>query len=206
MATRGLGSLMKGAGRSPAVTEQQLLTKAEITPSDVINLKAPTTQYLCKTTDNKFGIEFTAFKLRDLDRGLILFEIAKPDDAPYEPPSEDDDDSGRFVDYRFTPDFLRLRTVGATVTFRVGDEPVPNFRMIERHFFRNKLLKSFDFDFGFCIPASNNTCEHIYQFPTLTEAEIEDMIASPGETKSDSFYFVDGKLVMHNRAVYSYDA
>lgn len=34
----------------------------------------------------------------------------------------------------------------------------------------------------------------------------EDMIAKPFETKSDSFYFVDGKLVMHHRAEYAYDA
>lgn len=39
--------------------------------------------------------------------------------------------------------------------------------MIERHYFRNKLLKTFDFEFGFCIPHSNNTCEHIYKFPNL---------------------------------------
>ena len=39
----------------------------------------------------------------------------------------------------------------------------------------------------------------------LTEDEIADMIANPQETKSDSFYFVDGKLVMHNRAEYAYN-
>ncbi|KAB0371964.1 hypothetical protein FD755_016902, partial [Muntiacus reevesi] len=63
-----------------------------------------------------------------------------------------------------------------------------NFCMIERHYFRNQLLKSFDFHFGFCIPSSKNTCEHIYDFPT----------------QSDSFYFVDDRLVMHNKANYSY--
>ena len=57
------------------------------------------------------------------------------------------------------------------VEFTVGAEPVNNFRMIERHYFRDKLLKSFDFEFGFCIPNSKNTCEHIYEFPTLTSAE-----------------------------------
>jgi hypothetical protein len=41
--------------------------------------------------------------------------------------------------------------------------------MIERHYFRNQLLKSFDFHFGFCIPSSKNTCEHIYDFPPLSE-------------------------------------
>ncbi len=81
--------------------------------------------YLCKTTDNVYGIEFIAFKLRDLDNNTVLFEVsstaiffvilqvAKPADIPYEPPREDDDDSGRFVRYEFTPDFLKLRTVGA---------------------------------------------------------------------------------------------
>lgn len=55
------------------------------------------------------------------------------------------------------------------VEFTVGDKPVSNFRMIERHYFRERLLKNFDFDFGFCIPSSRNTCEHIYEFPQLSE-------------------------------------
>lgn len=51
----------------------------------------------------------------------------------------------------------------------MGDRPVTGFRMIERHYFRERLLKTFDFDFGFCIPSSRNTCEHIYEFPQLSE-------------------------------------
>ncbi|XP_026636231.1 protein unc-119 homolog A isoform X3 [Microtus ochrogaster] len=90
------------------------------------------------------------------------------------------------------------------VEFTVGDKPVNNFRMIERHYFRNQLLKSFDFHFGFCIPSSKNTCEHIYDFPPLSEELISEMIRHPYETQSDSFYFVDDRLVMHNKADYSY--
>ena len=149
------------------------------------------------------------------------------------------------------------------MTFTVGDAVVNKFRMIERHFFDNKLLKSFDFDFGFCIPDSKNTCEHMYSFPqlsdsdsklnrhhpsthcyvslgtmvgeeesyfwrckwtlipplicgscatatvlhpTLPHAAVKSMIANPYSTKSDSFYFVDDKLIMHNKAEYSYSA
>ncbi|XP_046312453.1 protein unc-119 homolog B isoform X3 [Marmota monax] len=113
--------------------------------------------------------------------------------------------AGRFVRYQFTPAFLRLRTVGATVEFTVGDKPVSNFRMIERHYFRERLLKNFDFDFGFCIPSSRNTCEHIYEFPQLSEDVIRLMIENPYETRSDSFYFVDNKLIMHNKADYAYN-
>ena len=35
---------------------------------------------------------------------------------------------------------------------------------------------------------------------------VDDMVASPYDTVSDSFYFVDGKLVMHNKAYYRYYA
>lgn len=41
------------------------------------------------------------------------------------------------------------------------------FRMIERYFFRDKFLKSFDFEFGFCIFYSRNIVEYIYEFLTL---------------------------------------
>ncbi|XP_020337828.1 protein unc-119 homolog B-like isoform X2 [Oncorhynchus kisutch] len=117
---------------------------------------------------------------------------------------EGDMSAGRFVCYQFTTAFLRLRTVGATVEFTVGARPLNSFRMIERHYFRDHLLKSFDFDFGFCIPNSRNTCEHIYEFPQLSESLVHQMVEHPYETKSDSFYFVDNRLVMHNKADYSY--
>lgn len=92
-----------------------------------------------------------------------------------------------------------------SVEFQVGNKDVKSFRMIERHFFKDRLLKTFDFNFGYCIPNSKNTCEHIYEFPTLPPDLINEMIANPFETRSDSFYFVDNKLVMHNKADYSYE-
>ena len=55
------------------------------------------------------------------------------------------------------------------VEFTVGNKEVKQFRMIERHYFRNTLLKCFDFEFGFCMPLSSNTCEHIYELPVLSE-------------------------------------
>ncbi|XP_039467775.1 protein unc-119 homolog B-like isoform X3 [Oreochromis aureus] len=99
---------------------------------------------------------------------VLGLRVATRDDD--EENRESDASTGRFVRYQFTPAFLQLRTVGATVEFTVGNRPLSNFRMIERHYFRDHLLKSFDFDFGFCIPNSRNTCEHIYEFPQLSES------------------------------------
>jgi len=64
--------------------------------------------------------------------------------------------------------------VTCRVEFKVGDREVKNFRMIERHYFKDTLLKSFDFEFGFCMPNSSNTCEHIYELP-----KIQDKLSEP---------------------------
>lgn len=34
---------------------------------------------------------------------------------------------------------------------------------------------------------------------------VEEMIKHPFETRSDSFYFVDDRLIMHNKADYAYN-
>lgn len=34
--------------------------------------------YLCSPEANIYGIDFTRFKLRDMDSGAVLFEVAKP--------------------------------------------------------------------------------------------------------------------------------
>ena len=76
--------------------------------------------------------------------------------------------------------------------------------MIERHYFRDQLIKSYDFTFGFCIPNSTNSWEAIYMMPELSEELKQQILENPYETQSDSFYFVDDKLVMHNKAEYGY--
>uniref|UniRef100_A0AAY4DGY8 Unc-119 lipid binding chaperone B n=1 Tax=Denticeps clupeoides TaxID=299321 RepID=A0AAY4DGY8_9TELE len=219
--------------RRPVTEEELRALGTDIGPDEVLGLRAVTRDYLCKPEHNVYNVDFTRFKIRDLETNTVLFEIAKPPNCEQEDEDDEggegDSSSGRFVRYQFTPAFLRLRTVGATVEFTVGDRPVSSFRMIERHYFRDQLLKSFDFDFSFCIPNSRNTCEHIYEFPQLPEdmsefpvllvfawssrglhlvfvpPAVRLMVAHPYETRSDSFYFVDNKLIMHNKADYAYN-
>ncbi|KAL6456229.1 hypothetical protein MHYP_G00347720 [Metynnis hypsauchen] len=195
--------------RRPATEEELRGLGRAITPEEVLGLRTVTRDYLCKPEDNVYNIDFTRFKIRDLETGTVLFEIAKPPHSDLDEEDEEnvdvDTSAGRFVRYQFTPAFLKLRTVGATVEFTVGDRPVNSFRMIERHYFKDRLLKNFDFDFGFCIPNSRNTCEHIYEFPQLPDDLIRQMVEHPYETRSDSFYFVDNKLIMHNKADYAYN-
>lgn len=93
-----------------------------ITPEDVLRLPKITDNYLCAPDANVYDIDFTRFKIRDLESGAVLFEIVKPipdgvdDNADKASENEEilDPNAGRFVRYQFTPQFLKLKTVGAT--------------------------------------------------------------------------------------------
>lgn len=50
-----------------------------------------------------------------METGAVLFEIAKPDNIDDEIIDNDEDpNAGRFVRYKFSSEFLKLKTVGAT--------------------------------------------------------------------------------------------
>lgn len=86
------------------------------------------------TDANIYDIDFTRFKIRDLETGVVLFEIAKPQSEQFNDGSCDennlqnddvisctsddtnniDSNAGRYVRYQFTPQFLKLKTIGAT--------------------------------------------------------------------------------------------
>ncbi|CUE74245.1 GMP phosphodiesterase, delta subunit, putative [Bodo saltans] len=184
------------------------LDKPSISPEEALQFTQPTEGFLCSLAANTYGIEFFKFTIRDMDSNRVLFDIERERDELPAPGSlsPEMEVACRSIRYQFPPSFLRHRTVGAKLVFGVGPQPVPNFRMIERHYFRNVLVKSFDFAFGFCIPNSTNSWEAIYDMPVLSPEWEAAIIQNPFETRSDSFYFVNGLLVMHNKAEYAYCA
>ena len=122
----------------------------------------------------------------------------------FDPSANFDPDSLRRIDYKFESDVLMLPRIQTKLKFKVGRKKVRNFRMIERHYFRNRLIKSFDFTFPFCVPGSVNTWFSEYELPPMDQALINEFVKRPFETESDSFYFVGNELIMHNKARYHY--
>lgn len=86
----------------------------------------------------------------------------------------------------------------------IGDEPIKDLLLIERFYFKDRLLTNFEFQFPFCMPKSQNQCEFIYDLPVLTDEEKYEMINNPWVPKSDSFFFVNNQLIIHNKAAYNY--
>jgi hypothetical protein len=176
-----------------------------ITPDYVRNLNSYTDSFLCSVTANIYQIKFIKFRVRDLDSETVLFEVEEEKSEETEKNANQvESDEERLIRYHLGPDFLDLKNLGTQLTFTVGDKPVKNLLMVERHYFKDKLIKSFEFSFDFCIPNSTNEWETLYTIPSIDEELKEQMINSPWETKSDSFYFVEGKLVMHHKAIYNY--
>ena len=46
--------------------------------------------------------------------------------------------------------------------------------------------------------------EFIYDLPQFSPEEKAEIVASPWEVKSDTFFFAEDKLIIHNRAEYNY--
>ena len=191
-----------------ATTKQDLaaLSYEQITPEIVKNLQEPTEKFLCKLSDNWPQLRFGGFKIRDIVSGYTLVEVQddEVDNGESGTLSDEDDPSTRVIKYHLGPDFLLLRTVGLTLNFSNGPKPINKMEMVERHYFRGKVIRSYDFKFGFVIPASTNSWEFIYDLPELSDEERLEITSAPWEVKSDSFFFADGKLIIHNRADYNY--
>ncbi len=194
---------------------------SEITPEIVREYKEFTPKFLCGLDANTYNIQFKRFRIRDMESDFVLFDVgddsepnaqeekdeAKKKEEMEKLIKEEEEDiykSPRMIRYHLGPDFLDLKNLGSSLTFSVGNQEVKNFLMIERHYFNDKLIKSFEFKFDFCIPNSVNTWESIYVIPEIDPELKKQMIAEPWHTRSDSFYFVEDKLIMHNKAIYNY--
>lgn len=47
----------------------------KVTMNEVLKLDKPTTKFLCKLSDNTYGIKFGAFKIRDMNSGFVIVDI-----------------------------------------------------------------------------------------------------------------------------------
>ena len=194
---------------------------SEITPDVVREYKEFTPKFLCSLDANTYNIQFKRFRIRDMESDFVLFDVGDDSEANSQEEvneekkkeemekikKEEEEDiykSPRLIRYHLGPDFLDLKNLGSSLTFTVGNKEVKNFLMIERHYFNEKLIKSFEFKFDFCIPNSVNTWESIYVMPEIEPELKKQMISEPWHTRSDSFYFVGDKLIMHNKAIYNY--
>ena len=170
-----------------------------VKPEEVLKMEKPSSEFLVKLSDNEYGIRFIGFKIRDVENGVVFHEFKAQNiyDLDYFADHE--------LNYTFPQKMITVKTIGTNLTFVVGEKEVKNLDFVERHYIDDQLMANYAFKFPFFMPNTENNIEFIYPMPKLSEksnAKIknkEDVYA-----KSDTFIFVNGKLIIHRRANYQY--
>ena len=166
---------------------------------EVLKMTKPATEFLVKLSDNEYGIRFIGFKIRDIDNGTVFHEFKAQN--PYDLDCFADHE----LDYTFPNTMITVKTIGTNLTFVVGDKEVKNLDFIERHYIDDELMANYAFKFPFFMPNTENNIEFIYPMPKLSEITKEKIKnKEPVLAKSDTFIFVNGKLIIHRRANYQY--
>lgn len=169
---------------------------------DIKKLTKPTKKFLVSLSDNTYGVRFIGFKIRDYDTGDVFHEFRS--NNVYEL----DYFADHLLEYIFPMKILKAKTIGTYLTFVVGGEkPVKNLDFVEKHYINGELMKSYEFNFPLFMPKSENNIEFIYPVPPLKD-DLKTKVTK-GENIdafSDTFIFVEGKLIIHRRAEYMYSA
>jgi hypothetical protein len=171
------------------------------TMEEVKAMTKPTDEFLVTLDDNVYGIRFKGFKIRDVDSGVIFHDFQAEDIFQLDYFADHE------LDYQFPHEVLKAANIGSQLTLVVGDKLVKNLNLIERHYIDDQLVANYDFHFPLFMPNSENNIEFMYPVPKLSDSSQKEL--QNGEdiyAKSDTFIFVDKKLIIHRRANYIYTA
>ncbi len=172
-----------------------------ISIDQVMSMKEPSPSFFIGLEDNIYGIRFKGFKLRDVQTGEVFHSFVAEDIY------ELDYFADHELSYIFPNQILRAKNLGSNLTLVIGDNLVKDLTLIERHYIDNQLQANYKFEFPLFMPNSENNIEFMYPIPPLSKQSQEKL--ERGEeimAKSDTFIFVEGKLVIHRRADYVYSS
>ena len=172
----------------------------DFTEEQAQKMEKATDHFLIKLEDNIYGVRFNGFKLRDIKTEKVYHEYYPKD------PFELDYFADHVLDYPFPNEILKgQKNLGTSLKLVVGDKLAKNLVLLERHYIEGKLAANFRFAFPVFIPNSSNDIEFIYNIPKLSP-EVEEKLEKGEDiyAESDTFVFVEGKLIVHRRAKYTY--
>ena len=183
------------------------------TIEDARKLEVPSSKFVCKLRDNYYALQFLKFEIKDTTT-KETFYVHEQDPLPNSEMLINDDeydeemlktfDAMRTINYSFSRTFLNAKAISSTLVFKVGDLQVKNLTIVDHFFFQNKIIKTFEFTFPFCAPNAINEWEYIYDFPVFEDSVRKEMIDNPKQTTSETFFFVDEKIILHNKADYQF--
>ena len=169
------------------------------TIDSVLNMTTPADSFFVRLEDNTYGIRFKGFRLRDCDSNEIFHEFNTQNVF------ELDYFADHLLEYRFPQKILQSKTLGSNIILVVGDSFVQKLTLIEKHYIDDIVVAAYRNNYPAFLPNSENNIEFIYSIPNLSEETKKKVsLGEAVQAKSDTFIFVDGKLIIHRRASYEY--
>lgn len=186
---------------------------SQVTIEQVKSLKKPTDKFLCPLKANSYALQFLKFCAKDADTKKIFHNQELPEHKNEDLLINDDEydseilkafDEMRTQDYNFPSDFFKTNIVSTSLEFKIGDKEIKNLTLVENHYYKEELIAQYIFEFPFCAPNSINSWEYVYELPNLPKEYIDDIVQNGTKTFSDTFFFVGGNLILHNKSVYNF--
>ena len=129
---------------------------SDFTEEQALKMEKAADHFLVKLEDNIFGVRFNGFKLRDIKTGRVFHEYYPAD------PYELDYFADHMLDYPFPNEILKgQKHLGTSLNLVVGDKPVKNLVLLERHYIGGKLAANFRFPFPLFIPKYENKSDFL---------------------------------------------
>ena len=191
--------------------------KIEITPDYVKSLQSFTPKFLCSIEDNTYKIKFTKLVVKDFDSKEILIEHINNSKKTINDLNEEElkkikeieekdiYKSPRMIKYHLSSNILKKK-ISLNFEF-MGEKPIKDFIIIERHYIKDKYIGGFESKFPFCFPQAPSNKEEIIDLNKnngLNNNIKKEMTNNVILHKSDTFCFVENKLIIHNKAIYYY--
>ena len=158
--------------------------------------------YLCSFAANTYGIQFVSFTIQDKASGFVYFHVGPQ--APL-PDSALNFEEPRKIKYRFNPAILRAASLNTILKFNATHE-LPNFTLIEKHFVGEKHFATYRSEMDGPLEAGKMYTQEMTYKNEMSESLIREAIQHSWSHKVEALYFVNNKLVMHNKAVYLYSS
>jgi hypothetical protein len=145
--------------------------KGDFSIDDARNLKQAAPKIYCTLGDNTV-MRFGAYSVKDPDSGVTLVAISGEENKLQDEYARMRETSNqltfddRVVKHEFSRHFFLLKRLELNLEFHVvSKEPIKKLVLIEKHYFKDKLLSEFEFPFPFCMAGSTNTWQYTYELP-----------------------------------------
>lgn len=165
----------------------------------ISQLRVPSTVPLCSFTSDTWKLWLVSISIRAL--GSCGTQAGREGSGAWKA-TLSDGGSSSVVRFSLSREFLAAETVAKCFELNVRRPPC-ELKLIERHYFKDRLIQSLEATIT--VPGTDsNTWEVFQEWPLLDEDVKAEMIACPWETSSDSFFLANGILVLHCRGIYSF--